>query len=181
MYTKALASGFGVLLLGAGATVGIVSADPSQGLTRTTDPVRTTAPPAPSSAPLAVASLLLARGSAGEFMVGEEGIRLGATDPTDLALVQATLAPHSATGPHEHAGPSMVVVERGTLRMVEFEHGGHGGCTEQTYGPGTAFVHPSDGHDFVNDTADPVVFYVVYFLPEGASPAPIPVDAPHDC
>lgn len=94
-------------------------------------------------------------------------------------MVAAALAPHTSTGWHGHAGPSVVVVTSGTLRMVEpgHEHG-HGqrrSCSEDVFPAGTAFAHPSGTHDFADDGDQPVAFTITYLVPEGASPAPVPV------
>ncbi|RFU19235.1 cupin domain-containing protein [Geodermatophilus marinus] len=139
--------------------------------------------PAPIPPVAAVASEPLARGAAGEFAIQdrETGVRVAATEPTDVVLVRATLPPESSTGWHRHAGPSVVVVNSGTLRMVAPQHGDGHGCSEETFASGTAFAHPSSTHTFANDGPEPLVFSIVYFVPEGASPAPIPADPPHGC
>jgi quercetin dioxygenase-like cupin family protein len=137
--------------------------------------------PIPPVAP--VASVLLARGAAGEFDLEDEntGIHLEATESTDVVMVQVTVQPHSSTGWHTHAGPSMAVVTTGTERLIEPKHGDHRGCTEEVFTAGEAFVHPSDTHNVANDSAEPVVVYITYFVPEGASPALVPVDPPRGC
>jgi quercetin dioxygenase-like cupin family protein len=173
--TKVCAIGLGVLLAPVLQT-GTATADPDNLSWAQPAPI----PPATTGA---VASELLARGAAGEFGIRDRqaGVRLQATEPTDLALVRATLAPLSSTGWHGHAGPSMVVVASGTLRMIEPKERGRG-CTEESFPSGSAFTHPSHTHNFANDGTEPVVFYIAYFVPEGASPAPLPVaDAPRGC
>ena len=114
----------------------------------------------------------LARGAAGEFRIRDHdmGLKLRAGKPTDLALVKATLDPGGYTGWHGHAGPSLVVVKTGTLTM--YQPHSHW-CSVETFGPGKAFTHPTDVHNFVNLGTEVVEFYIVYFLPAGASPAPI--------
>ncbi len=146
--------------------------------------------------PSGLTSQLLARGAAGEFRITDRstGLKIDAKSPTDVALVRATLAPGGSTGWHGHPGPSIVVVNSGTLTMYEptdHDHGDddghasgrrHGHCSEQTFGPGKAFVHPEHVHNFVNHTAAPVEFYVVYLVPAGAAPllndVPVP---PKEC
>jgi hypothetical protein len=149
--------------------------------------------PIPPVAP--VASVLLARGAAGEFHIGDEetGVHLLATEPTDLAMVQVTISPRSSTGWHTHAGPSMVIVQSGAVRLIEPKHGGSrdewkheddgdgNGCTDETFPAGTAWAHPSDTHNVANDGAEPAVVYITYFLPEGESPALVPADPPRGC
>jgi hypothetical protein len=145
--------------------------------------------PIPPVAP--VASVLLARGAAGVFQMGDEaaGVQLRATQPTDLVLVQVTIPPRSSTGWHTHAGPSMAIVHSGAVRLIEPEHGdrdddgdeAENGCREETFPAGVAWVHPSDTHDVANDNAEPAVVYITYFVPEGASPALVPADQPRGC
>jgi quercetin dioxygenase-like cupin family protein len=133
-----------------------------------------------------VEAVLLAQGAAGEFEMEDEeiGVDLEATEPTDLAMVQVTISPRSSTGWHTHAGPSMVIVAQGAVRLIEPEHGDDGdgdGCREETFTAGTAWAHPSDTHNIANDGAEPTVVYITYFLPEGGSPALVPADPPRGC
>jgi quercetin dioxygenase-like cupin family protein len=173
--TKVTAIGLGALLAPM-LLAGAAHADPDHRTWAGVEPI-------PPATPSAVSSELLARGAAGEFRIRDEeaGVRLGATEPTDVAMVRATLAPRSSTGWHGHGGPSMVIVASGTLRMIEPGHEHDDGCTDHAFEAGTAFAHPSGTHDFANDGDDPVVFYLVYFVPEGSSPAPVAADAPHGC
>jgi hypothetical protein len=147
-------------------------------------------PPAPFPPVAPVEAVLLAQGAAGEFEMEDEetGVQLEATEPTDVVVLQVTLAPRSSTGWHRHAGPSMVVVASGMVRLIEPEHGDDGnddgdghGCREETFPAGTAWAHPSDTHNIANDGDEPTVVYITYFLPEGATPALIPADPPHGC
>jgi hypothetical protein len=143
--------------------------------------------PAPLPPVAPVEAVLLARGAAGEFeMENEEtGVELEADEPTDVVMLQVTLSPNSSTGWHRHAGPSMVVVASGMVRLIEPRHGdGHGyghGCRDETFTAGTAWAHPATVHNIANDGAEPTVVYITYFLPEGATPALIPADPPHGC
>jgi hypothetical protein len=177
--TKVAAVGLGVLLaplLLSGAANAGSDNHPRDGIA-----------PIPPIAP--IAAVLLAQGSAGEFEMEHEatGIDFEATEATDVAVVQVTLSPRSSTGWHRHAGPSMVVVASGMVRLIAPEHGhghGHGddhGCTEETFTAGTAWVHPATTHNIANDGDEPTVVYLTYFLPEGATPALIPADRPHGC
>jgi quercetin dioxygenase-like cupin family protein len=170
--TKVLAIGLGALLapvlLSGAATADTGDHHPGNGIA-----------PIPPVAP--VESVVLARGSAGEFDIDDEatGVHLQATESTDVVMVKATVAPHSSTGWHRHAGPSMAVVASGTERLIEPRQ--HYGCTEETFTAGDAFVHPADVHDVVNDSSQPVVIYLTYFVPAGASPALIPFAPPRGC
>jgi quercetin dioxygenase-like cupin family protein len=67
-----------------------------------------------------------------------------------IAVVQATLEPGGYTGWHGHPGPSIVIVKSGTLTLIE-QH--RDACVEHSFGPGKAFVHPEDRHNFVNKSA----------------------------
>lgn len=131
--------------------------------------------------PFGLTSQLLVRGGATELRIQdqEQRLKLQAKEPTDLAIVKATLAapvpatpttpavPGGSTGWHGHPGPSLVVVLSGTLTMYEPEGKK---CIAQTFGRGQAFAHPADVHNFVNTGTDAVEFYVVYFVPAGAAP-----------
>jgi uncharacterized RmlC-like cupin family protein len=175
--TKVAAVGLGVLLAPL-LLSGAAHADPADGPGDGPAPIPPIAP---------IAAVLLAQGSAGEFEMehGETGIDFEATEATDVAVVQVTLSPQSSTGWHRHAGPSMVVVASGMVRLIAPEHGdGHGddhGCTDETFPAGAAWVHPATTHNIANDGDEPTVVYLTYFLPEGATPALIPADPPHGC
>jgi quercetin dioxygenase-like cupin family protein len=123
----------------------------------------------------------LARGAGGEFRIKAENFRfkLKAKDSTDVALVNAKLAPGGFTGWHGHAGPSLVVVKTGQLTMYAPDRKG---CEASVHNAGTTFVHPEGAHNFVNTAAGETEFYIVYFVPAGASPAAIDVTpAPAGC
>jgi quercetin dioxygenase-like cupin family protein len=130
--------------------------------------------------PSGLTSQLLARGAAGEFRIEDKttDIDFKAKIPTDVAMVAATLAPGGFTGWHAHPGPSVVIVKSGTLTMYE-PHDGT--CSAESFGPGQAFVHPADVHNFVNNGPDVVEFYVTYFVPAGAAPLLIDAPAPTGC
>jgi hypothetical protein len=124
----------------------------------------------------------LARGGAEELRIrdNDQGFRLRARHPTDIALVKATIDAGGYTGWHGHAGPSFVIVKTGTLAMYQPNRRGTG-CSVETFGPGSAFNHPSGPHNFVNAGADTLEIYIAYFLPKAASPAPIDSPAPTGC
>ena len=170
--TKVAAVGLGALLapmLLSGAAAG--SSDDSG------DPLAPLPPVAP------IEAVVLAQGAAGEFEIEDEeiGVELEATEPTDVFVVQVTISPNSSTGWHLHAGPSMVVVAEGMVRLIEPVHGDGHGCTDETFTAGTAWAHPSHLHNIANDGDEPTVVYLTYFLPEGETPALIPADPPHGC
>jgi uncharacterized RmlC-like cupin family protein len=178
--TKVAAVGLGALLAPL-LLWGAANADPAYGPGDAPAPIPPVAP---------IDAVLLAQGSAGEFEMEHEatGIDFEATEATDVAVVQVTLSPRSSTGWHRHAGPSMVVVASGMVRLIEPGHGDDGdhdgdgdGCKEETFHAGTAFAHPAATHNVANDGTEPTVVYVTYFLPEGTTPALIPADRPHSC
>jgi quercetin dioxygenase-like cupin family protein len=169
---KVLAIGLGALLapvLLSGAASAASDHHPGDGIA-----------PIPPVAPLQF--VLLARGSAGEFAIADEeiGFHLRATEPTDVVVVQVTGQPHTSTGWHTHAGPSMVVLVSGEARLIEPKEGGRG-CTEETFSAGDSYVHPSGTHLVANDGDEPVSAYIIYFVPEEASPALVPADPPRGC
>jgi hypothetical protein len=179
--TKVLAVGLGALLAPV-LLSGAANANPDDGRGDGIAPI-------PPVAPLE--AVLLAQGSAGEFELGDEdaGVHLRATESTDVAVVKVTISPGSSTGWHRHAGPSVVVVASGMVRLIEPGHGDHGdhgdddghGCREETFHAGTAWSHPATTHNVANDGTEPTIVYITYFLPEGTTPALIPADRPHGC
>ncbi len=156
-------------------------------------PVAGVALATPPDPPGSLTSTLLSRGAAGEFRIHDRdtGIRLSASQATDVAIVSAKLKIGGSSGWHAHNGPSIVIVKSGALTMEEPAHGHHGhghhrggrhGCRATTFEKGEAFVHPSHVHNFRNDSGEVADFDLVYFVPAGASPAPIDVTpAPKGC
>ena len=142
--------------------------------------------------PFGLSSQLLARGTAADLHLYDKDLRLNlhAKEPTDVAIVKATLTapvpatetqpaiPGGSTGWHGHPGASLVVVTKGTLTMRE---PGGKKCSAETFGPGQTFAHPEDVHNFVNTGTDAVEFYVVYFVPAGASPLLRDEPVPAEC
>jgi hypothetical protein len=159
--------------------VGVALATPSSGLT-----------PGPPHA----------RGAAGEFRIKDESLRFSvkAKTPTDVQIVSAKLGPNGFTGWHRHNGPSIAIVKTGQITMhapFSSRRGDDGddddgesedamACAASTINAGQAFVHPEGPHNFVNTarnadgTPAETEFYIVYFIPAGASPAPIDVTPP---
>jgi hypothetical protein len=135
-----------------------------------------------ATAPKGLVGTPLARGGADELRIrdNDQCFRLRAKHPTDVALVKATIDPGGYTGWHGHAGPSFVIVKTGTLALYLPNRRGNG-CTVDTFGPGSLFDHPSGPHNFVNAGTETLEFYIAYFLPKGASPAPIDAPAPAGC
>jgi quercetin dioxygenase-like cupin family protein len=122
-----------------------------------------------ATAPSGLSSQLVARGAAGEFDIHDKSgkLKLQAKEPLDVAVVNATLAAGGFTGWHAHPGPSIVIVETGTLTMDEAVGGA---CVSQSFEAGKAFVHPEDAHNFKNTGAGTLEFTVIYLVPAGAAP-----------
>jgi hypothetical protein len=133
---------------------------------------------------------LLARGNGGEFTIRDKamGFKIRADEPTDIALVEASLTPGGYTGWHGHPGPSLVVVKSGTLTMYQPRRGDdhdddavrQGSCLVQTFSAGQAFVHPPSVHNFVNKGSGTLEFYIAYFAPP-AAPLLRDEAAPSEC
>jgi hypothetical protein len=140
-----------------------------------------------------------ARGASSGFRIKDESLRLSirAKSPTDVQVVSAKLAVGGFTGWHRHNGPSIAIVKTGQITMYAPASGRRGddddedddedgesaaGCASTVVNAGQAFVHPKGAHNFVNTAAGETEFYIVYFLPTAASPAPIDVTpAPAGC
>ena len=132
-------------------------------------------------------SVPLARGAAGTFRILEprNGLLMNVSRSTDIALVQVTLLAGRVLEWHGHAGPSLLIMKSGTMKMVEPSRGrwvdytrGAYGCTSEDFEAGEAFVHPAQAHKFVNETGTDAVFYIAYLVPAGVSPAPTTVPIP---
>ena len=104
-------------------------------------------------------------------------LKLRAKEPIHVDIRLVTLAGSEPIDWHGHAGPSVLIVKTGSLTVSE---PAGKACSVTTYGPGEAFVHSEDVHSF-HAGADGAEFYIVYLLPDGASPAPIGMPAPEAC
>ena len=132
-----------------------------------------------------------ARGSAPSLRIIDKAMRLSlkAKSPLDVQVVSATIAPNGFTGWHTHNGPSVAIVKSGQLTTYapasnrrgdddDDDDDGGPACEVAVYNAGTAFFHPKGVHNLVSTgrAADgtPIAteFYIFYFLPPGASPAP---------
>jgi len=140
----------------------------------------TAAATAAATPSMGLKSELLVRSAAGEFRLADRDMRffLGAGEPTDIALVRATLEAGGKTGWHKHPGQSMVLVEKGVMTIQEAHHRK---CVTETVPAGQSFEHPEGPHNFINNGPEQLVFYVAYFVPAGAAPLLIDTPAPHPC
>ena len=103
--------------------------------------------------------------------------KLTARQPTDIAFVKATIIAGGQTGWHMHPGPSVVIVQPGTLTMRS-PHRRH--CMEQEFAAGEVFEHPKGVHNFIAGSGG-VEFYVSYFVPAGSTPLLTPAAPPAEC
>ena len=101
----------------------------------------------------------------------------GRAEQSEVAVIRATLDADGYTNWHGHPGPSVVVVTEGTLTVLEPTAAGR--CREREFGPGSAFFHASDNHDFRNNGTQQVVFYITYFVT--AWPPLVHFDDPGTC
>lgn len=93
--------------------------------------------------------------------------------PTDVAVAENRVAPGGTFGWHEHPGPSLIVVQQGT---VTFYRADDPSCTPERHSAGEAFFDPgTDVHVGRNEGSVDLVVIVTRFLPAGASPR---IDAP---
>jgi hypothetical protein len=110
--------------------------------------------------------------------------RIQAKGATDVQILENVIAPGGTFGWHSHPGPSLVIVQSGTLSAYHAPD-----CTPEDFGPtstlGSTFV--DQGHDLHmvrnNGTVDADV-YVVSFVPAGFQrridePNPNPIVCPN--
>ena len=105
------------------------------------------------------------------------GLTVTARQQTDVALVKAAIIPAGETGWHQHPGPSIVIVQAGSLTMRS-PHRRH--CMEQQFVAGEMFEHPAGEHNFIAGPTG-VEFYVSYFVPAGSTPLLTPTTQPAQC
>ncbi len=129
--------------------------------------------------PSGLSAELLARGTWGRqqrVRLVDAIARQGGLPSSDVAVVAATLQPGGTTGWHGHTGPSVVILETGTLRISEPT--ARGGCRTRELSAATgqrAFFHTDDTHIFDNVGGTVAEFTIVYFAPTGV---PLLVDVP---
>jgi quercetin dioxygenase-like cupin family protein len=93
-------------------------------------------------------------------------VELRATGPTDVHVQQNKVAPGGTFGWHSHPGPSIVVVQSGTLTLYR---AADEGCTGQVYSAGSGFVDQGgDTHVVRNEGDVEAVVYVTSIIPQGA-------------
>jgi hypothetical protein len=90
----------------------------------------------------------MSRAAGAEFRIKDEGFRLRAIEPTDVALVNVKPGPNGYTGWHEHVSRSLVIVKTGQITV---------------YAPARSRGARRPGE------ADREQIYIVDFVPEEAS------------
>jgi quercetin dioxygenase-like cupin family protein len=91
-----------------------------------------------------------------------------ALDASDIAIVQNTIQPGGYFGWHQHSGPSLIVMTKGTLTFYDADDPT---CTGHPVSAGSAYFDPGDHtHNARNETNEPVENYVVRMLPAGGAP-----------
>jgi quercetin dioxygenase-like cupin family protein len=118
-----------------------------------------------------------ARTGAFTLMDKSQKLKIQSKDTLDIDVRQVTLNANETISWHTHTGPSLVLVKTGSVTMSAADGKT---CGVDTYSAGSAFVHPEDAHRFVAG-GDGAEIYIVYLLPEDASPAATFVDAPAAC
>ena len=94
-------------------------------------------------------------------------VELRATGPTDVQMLQNTIAPGGTMGWMSHPGPSIVVVQSGELTMYS---AADPTCAPQVYAAGTGFVKPTgDTHVVRNEGSVDAVVSVTSIIPKGAN------------
>jgi quercetin dioxygenase-like cupin family protein len=94
-------------------------------------------------------------------------VDLRATGPTDVQMLQNTIAPGGTMGWMSHPGPSIVVVQSGELTMYS---AADPSCTPQVYTAGTGFVMPTgDVHVVRNEGSVDAIVSVTSIIPKGAT------------
>lgn len=100
------------------------------------------------------------------------------TDST-LTVTENDVAPGGMFGWHEHPGPSLVVVETGTLTFYD---GDDPSCAPMTVTAGDAFIDPGNHlHMGVDKGTDPAVVVVARLTPTDAKSPRIDEEAPSQC
>ena len=91
-------------------------------------------------------------------------------DAAQTVVQQIQLAAGGQTGWHTHHGPVVVVVQSGTVTLLEPHRGT---CQERTYTAGQSFVDPGQCHVHLarNEGGQAAELWATYFdVPTGASP-----------
>jgi hypothetical protein len=128
-----------------------------------------------------VSSTLVVRSGASTIDLDDKSqkLKLQAKEPIHVAIRYVTADAGDAIGGgwRGHAGPSLIVVADGSLTATEPDGNT---CGETAYTTGSTFVHSEDAHRFVAGASGAKI-YILYFMPEGATPGAIAMPAPAVC
>ena len=130
-------------------------------------------PSALTVTPLANATL------AGPVHIKHGGVQIDTRGPRDTLVARLDFADGGTTGWHTHPGPVIVAVASGTLVLHHPTR--NGGCTTETFGPGTGFIEEGgDIHEAI--AADgPAVVYTTFLAGPETTNYLVPVPAPAGC
>jgi quercetin dioxygenase-like cupin family protein len=93
--------------------------------------------------------------------------RIDVKGATDVQVLKNVVAPGGTFGWHSHPGPSIVVVQSGTLWLYD---GDDPTCTPRIVTAGSGFVDDGgDTHVVRNEGDVETVVYVTSFVPQGAA------------
>jgi len=99
---------------------------------------------------------------------GEDArVKIIAKDPSDVYVVNNTVAAGGYSGWHTHPGPSVVLVKSGTATVYD---GDDPNCTSVRYPAGTGFIDSGGGHVHMvrNEGTEPLVTVAFQIIPTGA-------------
>jgi quercetin dioxygenase-like cupin family protein len=127
-----------------------------------------------ATAPSASTTNLALRAPLAPYHFDSDDFKVFQKDRQDVVVRQLTMATGGSTGWHSHPGPTIVIVEQGTLSFYEANDPT---CTAQTFAAGQGFVEaPGDVHIARNEGAAPVLLLVTFLdVPVGGA---FRIDAP---
>jgi len=99
---------------------------------------------------------------------GEDAkVKIIAKEPSDVYVVNNTVAPGGYSGWHTHPGPSVVLVKSGTATVYD---GDDPNCTPVRYAAGTGFIDAGGGHVHMvrNEGTEPLLTVAFQIIPMGA-------------
>jgi quercetin dioxygenase-like cupin family protein len=107
-------------------------------------------------------------------------VKILARDPSDVYVVQNTVAPKGHSGWHSHPGPSIVLVQSGVASVYQ---GDDPSCTPLQYPAGTGFVDEGGTHVHLvrNAGSEPLVTVAFQILPAGSPTRRIDEPSPGFC
>lgn len=106
---------------------------------------------------------------------GKTKVKIKTKGRIELATQRVVAVPGATFGWHNHPGPTVVVVLKGTLTLYHDED-----CTNGIdYGPGTSFHQtPDEIHLARNEGTEELVIFASYFVPKTTPPIALRNDKP---